>query len=115
MSLDSSLSDFPAASRADWLERVEAVLKGARFEDRLVSSTADGIRIEPLYRETSAPRPWRNELSPWVVVQRVDHLDPASANRQALEDLENGASGLALVFKGAASAHGFGLAGEDRR
>ena len=31
------------------------------------------------------------------------------ANAQALHDLENGASGLTLVFAGANGAHGFGL------
>src|SRR5262249_27587954 len=39
----------------------------------------------------------------------VDHPDPAAANAQALEDLENGASGLTLVFAGSVSANGYGL------
>ena len=34
---------------------------------------------------------------------------PRQANAQALHDLENGATGLALVFAGANGAHGFGL------
>jgi methylmalonyl-CoA mutase len=42
-------------------------------------------------------------------MQRVDHPDPAAANKQALEDLENGATGLVLVFAGSVSANGFGL------
>jgi methylmalonyl-CoA mutase len=42
-------------------------------------------------------------------MQRIDHPDPAQANTQALHDLENGASGLTLVFAGANGAHGFGL------
>jgi methylmalonyl-CoA mutase len=42
-------------------------------------------------------------------MQRVDHPDPAQANAQALHDLENGATGLTLVFAGANGAHGFGL------
>ncbi|HEY4819469.1 MAG TPA: methylmalonyl-CoA mutase family protein, partial [Xanthobacteraceae bacterium] len=40
---------------------------------------------------------------------RVDHPDPADANAQALEDLENGANGLTLVFAGSVSANGYGL------
>jgi methylmalonyl-CoA mutase len=46
---------------------------------------------------------------PWQAIQRLDHPDPALANAQALQDLEGGATGLALVFAGSASAHGFGL------
>ncbi|HUD87321.1 MAG TPA: methylmalonyl-CoA mutase family protein, partial [Xanthobacteraceae bacterium] len=40
---------------------------------------------------------------------RVDHPDPAAANTQALDDLQNGATGLVLVFAGSVSANGFGL------
>jgi methylmalonyl-CoA mutase len=42
-------------------------------------------------------------------MQRIDHPDAALANAQALHDLENGATGLMLVFAGANGAHGFGL------
>ncbi len=42
-------------------------------------------------------------------MQRVDHPDPVAANKQALEDLENGATGLALVFAGSVNANGYGL------
>src|SRR5262249_30457168 len=45
----------------------------------------------------------------WQVMQRVDHPDPPAANAQALHDLENGATGLQLVFAGALGAHGYGL------
>src|SRR5260370_22234019 len=45
----------------------------------------------------------------WTLMQRVDHPDPATANAQALEDLENGANGLTLVFAGSVSANGYGL------
>ena len=33
-------------------------------------------------------------------MQRADHPDPAAANAQALDDLQNGATGLVLVFAG---------------
>jgi methylmalonyl-CoA mutase len=39
-------------------------------------------------------------------MQRVDHPDPAAANAQALEDLENGATGLTLVMAGSTNANG---------
>ncbi len=46
-------------------------------------------------------------------MQRVDHPIAGSANAQALDDLEIGASGIALTFRGAASARGFGLGSDD--
>ena len=42
-------------------------------------------------------------------MQRADHPDAKAANAQALHDLENGATGLTLVFAGANGAYGFGL------
>ena len=42
-------------------------------------------------------------------MQRIDHPDPAAANAQALQDLENGATGLTLVFAGSLNANGYGL------
>src|SRR3979411_1855207 len=42
-------------------------------------------------------------------MQRIDHPDAAMANAQALHDLENGATGLTLVFAGANGAYGLGL------
>ena len=109
----SLAGDFPQITRADWLKRVEAVLKGARFEDRLVSTTPDGIRLELLHGQVAGPRAARAQQTPWTLFQRVDHPDPAKANAQALDDLANGATGLVLVMKDAASARGFGIDPRD--
>ena len=83
-------------------ELVDGVLKGAPFERRLVARTYDGLRIEPLYpgRTDTRPISGRTPGAPWQVVQRLDHRDPKAANLQGLQDLENGANGLALVFAG---------------
>lgn len=102
-------SEFPALCRADWMKRVEAVLKGASFEDRLVHSSADGIRLEPLYGQLAGPRAARAAQVPWTLLQRVDHPDAARASDLALDDLANGATGLVLVSQDAATARGYGL------
>lgn len=104
-------SEFPAASRDDWMKLVESALKGAPFEKKLVSKTYDGISIQPLYeRAKSAARvAGRADGEPWAVLQRIDFRDPKQANQQALRDLENGATGLTLVFPGAAGSYGFAL------
>lgn len=101
---------FPAATREDWMRLVEGVLKGRDFEETLVSQTADGIRIDPLYAAALAQaQPVRAEHAPWRVAQRVDHPDTGEAAGQALTDLEGGADALSLVFDGARAARGFGL------
>ena len=104
-------AEFPPTSEADWRKLVDAALKGAAFDKRLVSRTYDGLRVEPLYPRATGARPvaGRTPGAAWTVVQRVDHPDPAAANKQALEDLENGANGLTLVFAGSLNANGYGL------
>jgi methylmalonyl-CoA mutase len=103
-------ADFAPATEDDWRKLVDGVLKGAPFE-KLVGKTYDGIRIDPIYtRAKGAPAiAGRAAAAPWQIMQRIDHPDAAQANAQALHDLENGASGLTLVFAGANGAHGFGL------
>jgi methylmalonyl-CoA mutase len=101
-------ADFPAASREDWLKLVQSALKDRPYE-RLVAKTYDGIAIEPLYPRAADARPVIARNGLWQVMQRVDHPDPAAAHDEALHDLENGATGLTLVFKGAVGDLGFGL------
>ena len=112
MSDDFSLAaEFPPTTEADWRKLVEAALKGAAFDKRLVSQTYDGLRVEPLYARAKGAKPVAGRIpgAAWTLMQRVDHPDPAAANAQALEDLENGANGLTLVFAGSLNANGFGM------
>jgi methylmalonyl-CoA mutase len=104
-------SEFTPTSEAEWRKLVEGALKGAAFEKRLVSKSYDGLRIEPLYMRAAGvkPVPGRIPGAAWTLMQRVDHPDPAAANAQALQDLENGATGLTLVMAGSVSANGYGL------
>src|SRR5262249_8520091 len=100
--------EFPAATRAQWLALVERVLKGAPF-DTLTSRTADGLAIDPLYERASQAARVAAPARRWQVMGRVDHPDPAAANKQALEELEGGANGLVLVGADSVSAHGYGI------
>jgi methylmalonyl-CoA mutase len=103
-------ADFPQGSYDDWRKLVDGVLKGAPFE-KLVGRTYDGVKIEPLYQRAkgAAPVVGRPAAAPWQTMQRIDHPDAGVANAQALQDLENGATGLSLVFAGGNGSHGFGL------
>ncbi len=105
-------ADFEAATRDQWLALVGKVLKGADFEKKLVTRTADGIRIEPLYvRETSVPalqaavpghapftRGTRGAVRGlgWEIRQRIGASDAATANRQILTELDGGSNGILL-------------------
>ncbi len=105
--MDAVAGVFPTYGEADWREAAAAALKSASL-DALVSMTADGIRIEPLYQPVEGGRALRTN-GPWRIIARLDHPDAGQANAQALDDLANGADGLQVVFSGALGAYGFGL------
>src|SRR5260370_5541743 len=106
----SLAGEFPPARGEDGLRPVSPALKGAQSE-RLVATTYAGLAIEPLYsrKADAQPVPARAPGAPWQILQRVDHPDPAAANAQARQDLENGATGLSVVFAGSIGANGYGI------
>ena len=103
-------SAFPPVEEARWRELATTALKGAPFE-KLVGKTYDGAAVQPLYprARSASPQPGRAHSGAWAILQRVDAPDPAVANKLALEDLENGAGGLQIIFAGSGGAYGFGL------
>ena len=119
MSEDGMVTDlhfadvFPPADEAQWRTLVDRVLKGAPF-DRLVSRTADGITIQPLYARLTdeRPRALRAEPGPWHSAARIEHPDIEAARAQIVTDLSHGANALHLVFAGSVGANGFGLPGD---
>ena len=100
-------TEFPTATREQWLALVARVLKGAPFET-LTGRTADGLAIEPLYARAANGTRVAMRQGRWQVMARIDHPDPSAANVQALEELEGGANGLLLVGADAVGARGYG-------
>ncbi|HYP58162.1 MAG TPA: methylmalonyl-CoA mutase subunit beta [Beijerinckia sp.] len=114
---DSKATDlFPPGDEASWRKLVNDVLKGGSFE-KLVSTTFEGLRIEPLYPRASLEtgRALRQKQGPWQISQRMDHPDVEAANAIALHDLENGADSLTLTIDETPAAHGFGVKIENGR
>lgn len=108
--MSEALSLGEPADEADWRALVEQGLKGAPWS-RLVGKTADGISIEPLYRESNvrtasdeagfpgaAPFVRGVRDGAWVIRQAYDHPDPERANRDILADLAGGVGGIELVL-----------------
>jgi methylmalonyl-CoA mutase len=106
--------DFPLSSEADWQALVKEALKGAPLSS-LRSVSYDGIAIEPLYARARDGNviPGREPGEAWAVMQRVDLPDAMAANKQILEDLNNAASGIVLVFDGAVGDYGYALPSTD--
>lgn len=110
MSELSLASAFPHAEEEVWTALVEKALKGASLSS-LQSKTYDGLTVAPLYAraQDGAVVPGRAPGTPWAVMQRIEMDDGGAANAQILDDLNNGAAGIVLVFAGAVGDRGFGL------
>ena len=121
---DLRLADgFAPASEAQWRVLVEKMLNGADFDRRLVARSADGLRLEPLYTRaqavagvsTAAPgappmtrgRSARRPGFGWDIRAFHAESDARLANAAILQDLEGGATSIALQI---AAPGGFGLA-----
>lgn len=109
------LSEFPAHTYEQWHAAAEALLKGASFEKRLVSTTYEDITIQPLYRaEDVAGLGHRLDLPGgpthvrgsraagflkvgWEISQELKAHAPATLNGIIHEGLNGGQTELNLV------------------
>jgi methylmalonyl-CoA mutase len=108
--------DFPATSVAQWRSLVEKALKGADFDKRLVTRTADGLKIAPLYTRgdslpstanalpgtppyTRGTKATRDGLG-WDIRSFHIESDPKALNAAILEDLEGGVTSIGLQIGG---------------
>lgn len=105
-------SGFPAAKLDHWRGMVDKALKGADFDKRLVTKSADGVVIRPLYTRADAlviaegalpgaapftrgTKPMREGLG-WDIRTFHSETDPVAANAAILDDLEGGVTSIAL-------------------
>ena len=99
---------FPPHTYDGWREVVQAWLKGAPFEKKLVKSTYEGIDILPMYFKKDmedlsfsnafpgdppfarGASPLGNVLAGWGIYQDMARMDPVEFNRAAKKELEKG-------------------------
>src|SRR6185436_19894528 len=106
---DETLHLGEPADEADWRALVEQGLKGAQWS-RLVGATADGVPIQPLYREPdmhtatdvsgapgAAPFVRGARTGGWRIRQAYEHPDPLRTNDEILTDLQGGVAAIELV------------------
>lgn len=99
---------FPPVSTAEWKAKVEADLKGAPFDKKLVWRTNEGFNVQPMYRsEDIADLKTTNSLpgeypyvrgtrteNDWLTRQEILADTPAEANAKAREVLTKGVTSL---------------------
>jgi len=110
------LAEFPPASFDDWRELVEAELKGAPFDKKMLTATYEGITLRPIYRrEDVANLPHVNSLpgfapfvrgasasgyvkESWDVSQEIAVASPTEFNHAARNSITRGLNALNMVL-----------------
>ncbi|MFO7827125.1 MAG: methylmalonyl-CoA mutase family protein [Bacteroidales bacterium] len=109
--------EFPPVSTQEWEDKINADLKGADYEKKLVWRTIEGFNVQPYYRaehlknlehlkyvpgEFPYVRGNKVKSNAWYIRQNIDATDPVEANKKALN----------VLMKGVDSV-GFDLTGKD--
>lgn len=107
---------FPETSYAEWRAKVEADLKGADFNKKLVWRTNEGFEVQPVYRaediaglETTKSLPGQYPFvrgtrtdNDWYTRQNIIADTPEAANAAAAEVLTKGVTSLGFKVAEAA-------------
>lgn len=107
-------AEFAPANDQAWRAAAEESLDGAPFEKKLVTKTAEGIDLQPLYSRTSVPPPpWASRppgFAPfvrgshplgarenaWLICQQPAGSSLEECNRTLLDDLSRGQNAVML-------------------
>ena len=96
-----------------WEEKINADLKGADYEKKLIWSTYEGIKIKPYYRAENIKdldyqrilpgdypfiRGFSNKSNLWEIIEKIEIDDVPQANIDALNAIQRGAT--AISFNG---------------
>ncbi|MFT4060974.1 MAG: methylmalonyl-CoA mutase family protein [Edaphocola sp.] len=97
--MENLFADFPAATAAQWKARIAKDLKGITF-DQLTCTDRNGLQVCPFYTSEDLPKAPQPTIAQndWAILASIDVDEPASANKKALLQLDNGASGLSFVL-----------------
>lgn len=120
LSLNENLSlgaEFPPPELDQWRALAEKALRGADFNQALVSKSFDGLETSPLYTSADWPseedpsglpgglpltRGMRQAKGPrdqaWDIRACHSHPDPKATNKAILEDLKGGVTSLELLI-----------------
>ncbi len=106
---DSLLKEFPKPTYEQWKKAAEDALKGAPFDKKMLTATAEGITLQPIYDKLpedadeglpglpSFERGARASgyiSTNWEVAQELPALTAAAFNKIALGDLNRGQTAL---------------------
>ena len=90
------LTDFDPVSAKAWKQKIQVDLKGAEYNETLVSKTLEGIHIKPFYHNDDGiiAKEIPGTPSGWNITQGVFIDDAKIANDIAVDAIEKGAEAI---------------------
>lgn len=100
---ESAGSQDPQQLEQQWRSLVEKTLNGSTLEERLISSTLDDIKIQPLYSQSranpNAVGHHAGATDQWSIQQSYNSpFSLSEINTQLLQELEGGVSAIELTL-----------------
>lgn len=92
--------EFPPVSAAAWKQKIQVDLKGADYNETLLSKTNEGITIKPFYHADDFEKltiPLSKE--DFKICQKIIVSDEADANLKAIDATNKGADSVKFVAK----------------
>ena len=87
--------EFEEVSAKQWKQKIQADLKGADYNDKLITHTLHGIDIKPFYNqkdlsEMTAP----SNLAGWKITEKIFVTSEKEASQKAIQKIEKGAESI---------------------
>lgn len=96
---DPLFKEFPEVSGKQWKQQIEADLKGADYDEKLVYNSLDGIAVQPFYTSKDVTRSVNLPLpKPWSICEKIRIEDAGQGNQKAKQVLEKGAESLWFII-----------------
>ena len=110
-----TLDEFPASTYDEWRAAAEESLKGAPFDKKLITSTPEGIKLQPIYGQAdldalSLPESWPglapfvrgahasgNKSRPWLIAQELSLGCLEKFNEALKSDLMRGQTAVTVL------------------
>lgn len=93
-------NEFNSISSKEWKQKIQSDLKGADYNDTLITKTLEGIDIKPFYHsdETENNSTSLSNATQWRICQTIEVIDAKAANTNAIDILKRGAESIKFVI-----------------
>ncbi|WP_298424631.1 methylmalonyl-CoA mutase subunit beta [uncultured Kordia sp.] len=98
--MSNLFNEFDNVSAAQWKQKIQVDLKGADYNDTLITATQEGIDITPFYHSENFGeiQSIATRTTAWKVTQRIHITNAVASNKNIKDILTRGAESLVLVI-----------------